>query len=96
MTAGAFAQSNVTVYGSMDAGVAYVNNVGGKSVTRLDQGTMQPDRIGFRGTEDLGEGLKANYQLEAGFFPPIPAPAPMLTACSTVPALSACRAASVR
>ncbi|MFC6520360.1 porin [Undibacterium arcticum] len=67
MTAGAFAQSNVTVYGSMDAGVAYVNNVGGKSVTRLDQGTMQPDRIGFRGTEDLGEGLKANYQLEAGF-----------------------------
>lgn len=66
-TAGALAQSNVTIYGSMDAGVAYVNNVGGKSVSRLDQGTMQPDRIGFRGAEDLGGGMKANFQLEGGF-----------------------------
>lgn len=68
LSAGAFAQSNVTIYGSLDAGVAYVNNVGGGSVTRLDQGTMQPDRIGFRGVEDLGGGMKANFQLESGFF----------------------------
>jgi predicted porin len=61
------AQSNVTVYGSLDAGVAYINNLAGGSVTRLDQGTMQPDRIGFRGTEDLGGGMKALFQLEAGF-----------------------------
>jgi predicted porin len=67
LTAGAWAQSNVSIYGSMDAGVAYVNNVGGSSMTRLDQGTLQPDRIGFRGTEDLGGGLKANFQLETGF-----------------------------
>jgi predicted porin len=62
------AQSNVTVYGSLDAGVAYVSNVGGKSVSRVDQGTMQPDRFGFRGTEDLGGGMKAIFQLEGGFF----------------------------
>jgi predicted porin len=61
------AQSNVTVYGSLDAGVAYVNNAAGSAVTRLDQGTMQPDRFGFRGTEDLGEGLKAVFHLEGGF-----------------------------
>ncbi|PUA20662.1 porin [Glaciimonas sp. PCH181] len=67
LTASAFAQSNVTIYGSLDAGVAYVNNLGGKSVVRLDQGTMQPDRIGFRGSEDLGGNLKANFQLESGF-----------------------------
>lgn len=63
----AHAQSNVTVYGSLDAGVAYVNDVAGKSVQRVDQGTMQPDRFGFRGVEDLGGGLKANFQLEGGF-----------------------------
>ncbi|WP_039787798.1 porin [Herbaspirillum huttiense] len=66
--ASAFAQSNVTIYGSLDAGVAYVSNLGGGSVARVDQGTMQPDRIGFRGTEDLGGNLKANFQLETGFY----------------------------
>ncbi len=68
LAASAFAQSNVTIYGSMDAGVAYISNLNGGSVARLDQGTMQPDRIGFRGTEDLGGNLKANFQLEAGFY----------------------------
>lgn len=68
LTAGAFAQSNVTIYGSLDAGVAYVNNIGGSSVMRLDQGTMQPDRIGFRGNEDLGGGMQATFQLESGFY----------------------------
>ncbi|WP_211442895.1 porin [Collimonas humicola] len=68
LAASASAQSNVTIYGSLDAGVAYVNNLGGSSVVRLDQGTMQPDRIGFRGSEDLGGGLKATFQLESGFY----------------------------
>lgn len=63
----ASAQNNVTIYGSLDAGVAYINNLGGSSVTRVDQGTMQPDRIGFRGSEDLGGGMKALFLLEAGF-----------------------------
>jgi len=67
LTAGAFAQSNVTIYGSLDASVAYVNNIGGNSVMRLDQGTTQPDRFGFKGNEDLGGGLKATFQLEGGF-----------------------------
>jgi predicted porin len=63
----AMAQSNVLIYGSLDAGLAYVSNIGGHSVARLDQGTMQPDRIGFRGIEDLGGGMRAVFQLETGF-----------------------------
>ncbi len=68
LSASALAQSSVTIYGSLDAGVAYINNLNGGSVARLDQGTMQPDRIGFRGSEDLGGNLKAVFQLEAGFY----------------------------
>ncbi|MBB3219588.1 porin [Pseudoduganella umbonata] len=63
----ALAQSNITIYGSLDAGVAWIDNLNGSSTSRLDQGTMQPDRFGFRGTEDLGNGLKAVFQLEGGF-----------------------------
>jgi predicted porin len=63
----AHAQSNVTIYGSLDAGVAWVDNVNGSSASRVDQGTMQPDRFGFRGTEELGGGLKALFHLEGGF-----------------------------
>ena len=64
----AMAQSSVTIYGSMDVGTAYISNLGGASVARVDQGTMQPDRIGFRGSEDLGGNLKANFLLEGGFY----------------------------
>jgi predicted porin len=61
------AQSNVTLYGSLDAGVAWIDNLNGSATSRVDQGTMQPDRFGFRGTEDLGGGLKALFHLEGGF-----------------------------
>jgi predicted porin len=66
------AQSNVTIYGIVDTGVEYVNNVGAgdDSVTRIPTltGTL-PSRIGFRGTEDLGAGIKAIFTLENGFDP---------------------------
>lgn len=63
----AHAQSSVTLYGSMDAGVAYVSNQGGHSKWIAEQGGTQPDRWGLRGAEDLGGGLKAIFQLENGF-----------------------------
>ncbi|PUA17931.1 porin [Glaciimonas sp. PCH181] len=64
-----YAQSNVTIYGLLDAGVEYVNhaNVKKDGVVRLSSGAMNTSRIGFRGTEDLGGGLKAVFQLENGF-----------------------------
>jgi predicted porin len=61
------AQSSVTVYGIIDLGVTRATNVGadGKSVTGLSNGGLSTSRLGFRGTEDLGGGLKANFNLES-------------------------------
>lgn len=62
------AQSSVTIYGLIDAGVEFATKAGPNgSVTRLSSGTMNTSRIGFRGSEDLGGGLKAIFQLENGF-----------------------------
>jgi predicted porin len=58
------AQSNVTIYGTVDAGI--VHESGGKdgSVTRLGSGIASASRFGFRGNEDLGNGLAAVFTLE--------------------------------
>lgn len=60
------AQSSVTIYGVMDA--ALVNVTGASSsgkVQGMGNGGLSTPRLGFRGTEDLGGGLKANFNLEA-------------------------------
>ncbi|MDC8760443.1 porin [Janthinobacterium fluminis] len=59
------AQSNVTIYGIADAGVMYVNNGGKDSRVKLVSGIADGSRIGFKGTEDLGGGYKAIFNLEA-------------------------------
>lgn len=62
----AFAQSNVTVYGLVD--VAFTNvNTNGLTQTGIDSGGVNTSRFGFKGSEDLGGGLKANFLLEQGF-----------------------------
>ncbi|NHH81417.1 porin [Burkholderia gladioli] len=61
------AQSSVTLYGIIDAGITYVNNSGGAHVFKFDDGVSYGNRIGFKGTEDLGVGLKAVFALESGF-----------------------------
>ena len=68
----AHAQSSVTLYGIVDAGVSYVNHsknaTGGSSnLFKYDDGVAQGSRWGLRGTEDLGGGLKAIFVLENGF-----------------------------
>jgi predicted porin len=60
------AQSNVTVYGLLDTAVEY-SKQGNGGLTRLQPGSFQGNRIGFRGTEDLGGGLNALFVLENGF-----------------------------
>lgn len=60
---------NVTLYGLLDTGVEHVTNVAnGGGLTRMPSltGTL-PSRFGLRGTEDLGGGLKAVFNLEAGY-----------------------------
>jgi len=61
----AFAQSNVTMYGIIDAGISRVNNDGANgTLTSVAPGQMLPSRWGFRGEENLGGGLKARFGLE--------------------------------
>ena len=64
------AQSNVQLYGLVDAGVEWTNhaNAAGDSITRVTSGGMNTSRFGLRGSEDLGSGLKAIFQLEGGLF----------------------------
>ncbi|MFM0228132.1 porin [Paraburkholderia dipogonis] len=62
----AHAQSSVTLYGLVDAGVAYVRTNTGNQFSQLS-GALHGDRWGMRGTEDLGGGLSAIFDLENGF-----------------------------
>ncbi|MFZ4551437.1 MAG: porin [Aquabacterium sp.] len=59
----AFAQSSVTLYGVLDASVESVK--GTQTLTRVASDNLSSSRIGFKGTEDIGGGLKANFVLES-------------------------------
>lgn len=67
ISAHAHAQSTVTLYGVIDEGLNYTNNVKGHSLWQMQSGYAQGSRWGLKGTEDLGGGLKAVFQLENGF-----------------------------
>jgi predicted porin len=70
------AQSNVTIYGILDA--AYINQKSdgsGVSTTSkasnsiIGQSAESPSRLGFKGTEDLGGGMSAFFTFETGLQP---------------------------
>ncbi len=68
----AHAQSSVTLYGLIDAGIMYTNNVKTSSTShgslvQATSGNVNGSRFGLRGAEDLGGGLKAIFVLENGF-----------------------------
>jgi predicted porin len=64
--AGAHAQTNVTLYGIVDA--AFVGERGGTASQRakISSGAASASRIGFRGGEELGDGMSAFFTLETG------------------------------
>jgi predicted porin len=78
----AFAQTNVTIYGIMDYGYTYrfdargldsvsnrINNTNTpNSSSQLNGGQQSGNRLGFKGTEDLGNGLKAVFLMEQGWM----------------------------
>lgn len=72
---GAFAQTNVTIYGVVDYGYSlrHDRHDGAKELgysqtnSRFNGGQSAGNRIGFKGVEDLGNGLKAVFVLERGF-----------------------------
>ena len=66
----AFAQSNVQVFGIMDIGYQYswsANDSNTKDKSEIKAGGRDGSRFGFRGTEDLGNGLKVNFEMAAGY-----------------------------
>jgi len=84
MSGGAFAASSVTVYGNIDMGLRNVTNInaagdsvlgmgataGGSGANGSDngKGDFAANRLGFRGKEDLGNGLDAHFNLELGYL----------------------------
>lgn len=62
------AGSNVTVYGTVDAGIASIHGANSAgTITSVESGQQSYSRLGFKGVEDLGGGLRALFNLEAGF-----------------------------
>ncbi|WP_250530199.1 porin [Caballeronia sp. ATUFL_F1_KS4A] len=61
------AQSSVTLYGIIDAGLAYTNNQRGASNVQATSGKLNGSRWGLKGVEDLGGGYKALFTLESGY-----------------------------
>ena len=57
----AYAQTNVTIYGTVDTGL--IKETG----SDVRMGSNEDSRIGFQGTEELGSGMKATFQLERRF-----------------------------
>jgi predicted porin len=58
------AESNYTIYGRLDLGIVK-SNVKGDDSVQLNNGTQS--RLGFKGVEDLGNGLKGKFQIEHRF-----------------------------
>jgi len=65
------AETSVTLYGILDGGIGYqkykADNGDDAKRTGLINGIQSGNRWGLRGTEDLGNGLQAVFQLESGF-----------------------------
>ncbi|WP_375508508.1 porin [uncultured Caballeronia sp.] len=62
------AQSNLTLYGTIDTGVAYVHNSGGvSSQWQTNAGGLYGNSWGMTGHEDLGGGMGALFKLESNF-----------------------------
>ena len=73
----AFAQTNVTIYGIADMGIAgttRLGNTNGQTQFGVNSGVLSTSRIGFKGVEDLGNGLKALFVLEYGLVMDASAP----------------------
>ncbi len=88
----AHAQTSVQVYGNLDAGIIK------RSGQNVSIGKRRANTLGFKGTEDLGNGLKALFQLETRYEPDTGSteigPDGNGRRCSRARAASACRATS--
>ncbi|MFC7297810.1 porin [Herminiimonas aquatilis] len=62
-------QSSISIYGTIDGGVRHLTNatVAGSTTKIGSNGEYYNNRLGFKGTEDLGGGMNAHFHLEGGF-----------------------------
>ncbi|QGZ65024.1 porin [Paraburkholderia acidisoli] len=67
LASAAHAQSSVTLYGMLDAGITTLSNDGGHRTTVMDTGVLVPNLFGLKGREDLGGGWYAVFNLEGQF-----------------------------
>ncbi|MCA8052352.1 porin [Burkholderia arboris] len=63
----AYAQSSVTLFGTIGGGVRWTNGLKGGSSVGFDSNTLYGNEFGFWGKEDLGNGLTALFMLDGGF-----------------------------
>ena len=77
----ASAQSSVTLFGGVDLNLRNQKNGSAGSVKSMSQDGIYSSRIGLRGVEDLGGGLKGNFWIEGGWNPD--------TGCGQGPAVAA-------
>ncbi len=61
------AESNVNLYGIIDAGITFVNNQQGNVNYKMDSGVMQGNRWGLKGKEELTPEISALFNIEGGF-----------------------------
>ncbi|WP_322045244.1 porin [Paraburkholderia sp. J67] len=69
LCATARAESSVSLYGTLDAGIYYSSNQGGSHVLQFVDSSVMSSTWGITGTEDLGDGRQALFKL-ASFFRP--------------------------
>jgi predicted porin len=68
ISASASAQSSVTLFGVIDATVGTIHNGAAGNTKYVGASGNETSRLGFRGTEDLGGGLRAGFWLEGELF----------------------------
>jgi predicted porin len=69
VSASASAQSSVTIFGVLDATMGSIKNGAAGSSRYVGSSGNETSRLGLRGTEDLGGGLRAGFWLEGELFP---------------------------
>ncbi|MFM0758022.1 porin [Paraburkholderia strydomiana] len=63
----AHAQSSATLYGLIDEGLDFTSNAVGHRAWQMVSGNTAGSRFGIKGSEDLGDGMQAVFQLENAF-----------------------------
>ena len=65
----ASAQSSVTIFGVVDLSLRQVKNDGNEARKTMSTGNNATSRLGFRGVEDLGGGMRAGFHIEGATTP---------------------------